>query len=121
MVQLDIDRLWRWPFANMCSDGALQGAHPRGFGAFPRFFRMAVRERHLLSLEEAGPSDDVTRGRKRRHYEPWSNRSRDVCGSRAARHRCILGPGHSQGTAPHTDSRNRQICSRYLLSFFIFL
>ena len=53
MVQPDIDRLWRWPFANVCSDGALQGAHPRGFGAFPRFFRMAVRERHLLSLEEA--------------------------------------------------------------------
>jgi N-acyl-D-amino-acid deacylase len=53
MVQSDIDRLWRWPFANVCSDGSLNGAHPRGFGAFPRFFRMAVRERHLLSLEEA--------------------------------------------------------------------
>jgi N-acyl-D-amino-acid deacylase len=53
MVQPDIDRLWRWPFANVCSDGSLNGAHPRGFGAFPRFFRMAVRERRLLSLEEA--------------------------------------------------------------------
>ena len=53
MVQPDIDRLWRWPYANVCSDGALNGAHPRGFGAFPRFFRMAVRERHILSLEEA--------------------------------------------------------------------
>jgi len=53
MVQADIDRLWRWPFANVCSDGALNGAHPRGYGAFPRFFRMAVRERRLLSLEEA--------------------------------------------------------------------
>ena len=53
MVQPDIDRLWRWPFANVSSDGALNGAHPRGFGAFPRFYRMAVRERHILSLEEA--------------------------------------------------------------------
>ncbi len=53
MVQADIERLWRWPFANVSSDGSLNGAHPRGFGAFPRFFRMAVRERHLLSLEEA--------------------------------------------------------------------
>ena len=53
MVQPDLDRLWRWPFANVCSDGSLNGAHPRGFGAFPRFFRMAVRERRLLSLEEA--------------------------------------------------------------------
>ena len=53
MVQSDIDRLWRWPYANVCSDGSLNGAHPRGFGAFPRFFRMAVRERQLLSLEEA--------------------------------------------------------------------
>jgi N-acyl-D-amino-acid deacylase len=53
MEQPDIDRLVRWPFANVCSDGALHGAHPRGFGAFPRFFRLYVRERHLLSLEEA--------------------------------------------------------------------
>ena len=53
MVQPDIDRLCRWPFANVSSDGALNGAHPRGFGAFPRLYRMAVRERHLLSLEEA--------------------------------------------------------------------
>jgi N-acyl-D-amino-acid deacylase len=53
MVQSDIERLWRWPYANVCSDGSLNGAHPRGFGAFPRFFRMAVRERHLLTLEEA--------------------------------------------------------------------
>ena len=53
MVQPDIERLWRWPYANVCSDGALHGAHPRGFGAFPRFYRMAVRERHVLSLEEA--------------------------------------------------------------------
>jgi len=53
MIQPDIDRLVRWPFANVCSDGALNGSHPRGFGAFPRFFRQYVRERHLLSLEEA--------------------------------------------------------------------
>lgn len=53
MVQPDIDRLVRWPFANLCSDGGLDGAHPRGFGAFPRFFRQYVRERRLLSLEEA--------------------------------------------------------------------
>jgi N-acyl-D-amino-acid deacylase len=57
MVQADIDRLWRWPFANVCSDGSLNGAHPRGFGAFPRFFRMAVRERRLLS--RGGPPDDI--------------------------------------------------------------
>ena len=53
MIQPDIDRLWRWPFANVCSDGSLNGAHPRGFGAFPRFFRMAVRERRVLSFAEA--------------------------------------------------------------------
>jgi N-acyl-D-amino-acid deacylase len=53
MVQRDIDRLMRWPYANLCSDGSLNGAHPRGFGAFPRFFKQYVRERKLLSLEEA--------------------------------------------------------------------
>ena len=53
MAQPDIDRLVQWPFSNVCSDGALDGRHPRGFGAFPRFFRLYVRDRHLLSLEEA--------------------------------------------------------------------
>ena len=53
MVQPDIDRILMWRYANLCSDGALDGGHPRGFGAFPRFFRQYVRERHLLSLEEA--------------------------------------------------------------------
>lgn len=53
MAQPDIDRLVMWRYSNLCSDGALAGGHPRGFGAFPRFFRQYVRERHLLSLEEA--------------------------------------------------------------------
>lgn len=53
MAQPDIDRILLWRYANLCSDGALDGGHPRGFGAFPRFFRQYVRERHLLSLEEA--------------------------------------------------------------------
>jgi N-acyl-D-amino-acid deacylase len=53
MVQPDIDRLVQWPFSNVCSDGELDGRHPRGFGAFPRFFRLYVRDRQLLSLEEA--------------------------------------------------------------------
>ncbi len=40
--------------ANLCTDGLLKGsAHPRTFGAFPRFIRRFVREKGLLSLEEA--------------------------------------------------------------------
>ncbi|MEO8294661.1 MAG: D-aminoacylase [Gemmatimonadota bacterium] len=53
MSQADLDRIVQWPFANVSSDGGLGGAHPRGFGAFPRFYRLFVREQSVLSLEEA--------------------------------------------------------------------
>lgn len=53
MIESDIRDLVRWPQANVSSDGELDGAHPRGFGAFPRFYRLFVREQHALSMEEA--------------------------------------------------------------------
>ncbi|HUG40505.1 MAG TPA: serine hydrolase [Longimicrobiales bacterium] len=48
----DVARLIRWPHTNISSDGALAGAHPRGFGAFTRVLGSLVRE-GPLSLEEA--------------------------------------------------------------------
>ena len=53
MDERDIERLYRWPFASVSSDGALRGAHPRGFGSFPRVLGEYVRDRTVLSLEEA--------------------------------------------------------------------
>ena len=53
MAEDDIDTILSWPHASFCTDGGLRGAHPRGFGAFPRFFRRFVRERGVLTLEEA--------------------------------------------------------------------
>ena len=53
MSETDIAALYRWPHANVSSDGALDGAHPRGYGAFPRVFAKYVREQHVLSLEDA--------------------------------------------------------------------
>lgn len=53
MAEDDIARIFAWEHANLCSDGALMGAHPRGFGAFPRALRQFVREAGVLSLEEA--------------------------------------------------------------------
>jgi N-acyl-D-amino-acid deacylase len=53
MAEEDVERLIAWPFANICSDGALDGAHPRGFGAFTRVLGRYVRERGVLTLEEA--------------------------------------------------------------------
>ncbi len=49
----DISALLAWPHTNVCTDGGLSGRHPRGFGAFPRYFRTMVREEKLLTLEEA--------------------------------------------------------------------
>jgi N-acyl-D-amino-acid deacylase len=53
MDERDIERLLAWPFANVCSDGGLAGRHPRGFGAFTRVLGEYVRDRRILSLEDA--------------------------------------------------------------------
>jgi N-acyl-D-amino-acid deacylase len=53
MDDRDIDRLYRWPFTSVSSDGELNGRHPRGFGTFPRVLGRYVRERNVLTLEEA--------------------------------------------------------------------
>jgi N-acyl-D-amino-acid deacylase len=42
-----------WPYINFCTDGGLDGSHPRGFGSFPRVLGHYVREREALTLEEA--------------------------------------------------------------------
>jgi N-acyl-D-aspartate/D-glutamate deacylase len=53
MDERDIATILRWPFTNVCSDGQLDGAHPRGFGSFPRVLGRYVREQHVLTLEDA--------------------------------------------------------------------
>jgi len=53
MKEADIERLVVWPFINICTDGELDGAHPRGFGSFPRVLGRYVRERQVLTLEQA--------------------------------------------------------------------
>jgi N-acyl-D-amino-acid deacylase len=53
MSQADVDRLIQWPYSNICSDGALLDGHPRARGAFTKILRDYVRDRHLLTLEEA--------------------------------------------------------------------
>ena len=39
MDERDIVEIIKWPFSNLCSDGAPTG-HPRGWGAFPRYLTM---------------------------------------------------------------------------------
>jgi N-acyl-D-amino-acid deacylase len=53
MDERDIERILAWPYANICSDGELDGRHPRGFGAFTRVLGRYVRERKVIPLEEA--------------------------------------------------------------------
>lgn len=53
MDEGDIGKLLAWDHTNVCSDGALDGAHPRGFGAFPRVLGKYVREQKVLPLEVA--------------------------------------------------------------------
>jgi N-acyl-D-aspartate/D-glutamate deacylase len=53
MKEDDIERLMAWPHINFCTDGGLVGSHPRGFGSFPRVLGHYVRERQVMTLEEA--------------------------------------------------------------------
>ena len=53
MVEPDVERIMKWPYTNLSTDGSLNGPHPRGYGAFPRFLGVYVRERKVMPLEEA--------------------------------------------------------------------
>lgn len=53
MAEPDIAAFIAWPHAVICSDGMTHGLHPRGFGAFAKILRLYVREKHLLTLEQA--------------------------------------------------------------------
>ncbi len=52
MSESDISALIAWEHTNLCSDGASEGGHPRGYGSFPRAIRMFVREQQVLDLSE---------------------------------------------------------------------
>ncbi len=54
----DVDRVMRYPLTCVASDGAVfafgeGNPHPRSYGCFPRVLGHYVRERKLLSLEQA--------------------------------------------------------------------
>ncbi|MEO8195454.1 MAG: amidohydrolase family protein, partial [Thermoanaerobaculia bacterium] len=53
MVEGDLEQLLAWPETNLCTDGQLDGRHPRGFGSYPRVLGRYVRERGILTLEQA--------------------------------------------------------------------
>jgi N-acyl-D-amino-acid deacylase len=53
MIKPDIDQLFTWPWANVCTDGGIVDRHPRSRGAFPRVLGRYVRQEKLLTLEEA--------------------------------------------------------------------
>ncbi|MEK6688304.1 MAG: D-aminoacylase [Gemmatimonadota bacterium] len=49
----DIDRLVQWEWTNICTDGELDGQHPRGFGAFAKVLGDMARQREVLTMGEA--------------------------------------------------------------------
>lgn len=53
MDDRDIERLYKWPFTSVSSDGELNGRHPRGYGSFTRVLGRYVRDYKVLSLEDA--------------------------------------------------------------------
>ncbi len=57
MTDYDLENFLRSPFGMVGSDGNISspgsGGHPRSFGAFPRVLGVYVREKNILSWEEA--------------------------------------------------------------------
>lgn len=53
MSSKDIATLMRWPQANICSDGSINGSHPRGAGSYARVLSKYVRDDGVLSLQSA--------------------------------------------------------------------
>lgn len=56
--EADVERFMQSPFGMIGSDGSLTrpgdgSPHPRAFGTYPRVLARYVRERHLITLEEA--------------------------------------------------------------------
>jgi N-acyl-D-amino-acid deacylase len=52
MSENDVTRLLAWEHTNICSDGESLG-HPRGYGTFPRVLGHYVREKKVMTLEQA--------------------------------------------------------------------
>lgn len=52
MSEEDLEVFLSWSATNICSDGNAAG-HPRGYGAFTRVLGRYVREKNLMSWEEA--------------------------------------------------------------------
>jgi len=53
MNEDDLARFVASPRIMFSSDGGISGAHPRGYGTFPRILGVYVRDKHLLPLTEA--------------------------------------------------------------------
>ncbi len=52
MTDIDVINFLSWANTNICSDGS-NGGHPRGFGSFTRILGYYVREKKIMSLEQA--------------------------------------------------------------------
>jgi N-acyl-D-amino-acid deacylase len=48
-----VSKFMHWQYTNICSDGGHAGGHPRGYGAFPRFFSRYVNSANGISRAEA--------------------------------------------------------------------
>ncbi|MBY0436202.1 MAG: amidohydrolase family protein, partial [Cyclobacteriaceae bacterium] len=52
MDEEDVEKLMQWEHTVICSDGASEGRHPRGFGAFTKVLGYYVKKSHALSWEK---------------------------------------------------------------------
>ena len=99
----DVRTLLQWPHTNVSSDGALNGGHPRGFGAFPRFLGRLGARGPGHDSRGGRAQDDGPRGRARRSRGGGYPGRRATRRSRALRSDDGAGSGHAGRAAPHVD------------------
>jgi N-acyl-D-amino-acid deacylase len=53
MQESDLIQFIKHPRIMFCSDGSIGGSHPRGAGSFPRILGRYVRDKKVITLQEA--------------------------------------------------------------------
>ena len=77
MDERDMTAIFAHPATLICSDGELDGRHPRGYGRLPRVLARYVREQHVVTVEDAIAKMTSRSARKLGLIDRGTRRDRD--------------------------------------------
>ena len=107
MTEADIERLIAWPHINICTDGDLDGSHPRGLRCVPTRSRPLCPGATGPDPRGGHPPHDGTGRVASRNFGAGAHRTRDLCRPRALRSR-HGGRSIDNRRAPRSGHRYRE-------------